>query len=295
MNINTETGRLSARKPNLQNQPALDKDTYKIRDAFICEPGNKLIVADYGQLELRILAHMTDCKAMIEAFRLGGDFHSRTAISMYPEIKQKIDDGKVLLEWDYSKGDPPMPLVKDLYAAERKKAKIMNFSIAYGKTAHGFMADFNCTLDEAQEIVEVWYNARPEVREWQENVKQIAKQEGYTKTLLGRYRNLARFFSKRKFMSQQGYRRSINTPIQGGAADIVVAAMVKIARDKTLRDLGFKLLLQIHDEVILEGPEENAEEALKRTIELMEHPLDDDLLLRLEVDAAIGNSWYEAK
>lgn len=156
LNINTETGRLSARKPNLQNQPALDKDTYKIRNAFVCEPGNKLIVADYGQLELRVLAHMTNCKAMIEAFKLGGDFHSRTAISMYPEIKEKIDKGEVYLEWDYSKGKPDKPLVKDAYASERKKAKIMNFSIAYGKTSHGFAADFNCTLEEAQEIVEIW-------------------------------------------------------------------------------------------------------------------------------------------
>ena len=114
-----------------------------IRKGFIAEPGNKLIVADYGQLELRILAHMTNCKQMIEAFELGGDFHSRTAISMYPEIKQEIEDGNVLLEWDYSKGEPPAPLVKDVYAAERKKAKVMNFSIAYGKTAHGFAQDFN--------------------------------------------------------------------------------------------------------------------------------------------------------
>ena len=232
---------------------------------------------------------------MIEAFKLGGDFHSRTAISMYPEIKDKIDNGEVLLEWDYSKGDPPKPLVKDMYAAERKKAKIMNFSIAYGKTAHGFANDFNCTLEEAQEIVEIWYKDRPEVRSWQEKAKEIAKTEGYTKTLLGRYRNLSKFFSKRKWMSQQGYRRSINTPIQGGAADIVVAAMVRIARDSKLRDLGYRLLLQIHDEVILEGPEENAELALKRTKELMEHPLDEDLLLSLEVDASIGDSWYEAK
>ena len=142
LNINTETGRLSARKPNLQNQPALDKDTYKIRRAFVSEKGKKLIVADYGQLELRILAHMADCKQMIEAFELGGDFHSRTAISMYPEIKKDIEQGTVLLEWDYSKGQPPVPLVKQKYAAERKKAKIMNFSIAYGKTSHGFAQDF---------------------------------------------------------------------------------------------------------------------------------------------------------
>lgn len=90
LNINTETGRLSARKPNMQNQPALEKDIFKIRKAFTAEKGNKLIVADYGQLELRVLAHLTDCKAMINAFKEGGDFHSRTAISMYPYIKEEI-------------------------------------------------------------------------------------------------------------------------------------------------------------------------------------------------------------
>ncbi|CAI2379738.1 unnamed protein product [Moneuplotes crassus] len=294
LNINTETGRLSARKPNLQNQPALDKDVYQIRKAFIAEKGNKLIVADYGQLELRILAHMTNCKQMIEAFKLGGDFHSRTAISMYPEIKDKIENGEVLLEWDYSKGNPPAPLVKDLYAAERKKAKIMNFSIAYGKTAHGFANDFNCTIEEAQDVVDIWYRERPEVKEWQENAQHIASTEGWTKTLLGRFRNLSRFFKGRRTRNQ-GMRRAINTPIQGGAADVVIAAMVKIAKDPILKELGYTLLLQIHDEVILEGPEETSEEALQRVIQIMENPLDEPLLIKLEVDASIGNNWYEAK
>jgi len=194
LNINTETGRLSARKPNLQNQPSYDKDIYKIRKAFIADKGNKLIVADYGQLELRILAHMTKCTNMIEAFRLGGDFHSRTAISMYPEINDKIESGEVLLEWDYSKGKPPVPLVKDVFSTERKKAKIMNFSIAYGKTSHGFAQDFNCTREEAQDIVDIWYKERPEVKKWQEEAQYIASTQGWTKTLLGRFRNLSRFF-----------------------------------------------------------------------------------------------------
>ena len=104
LNINTETGRLSSRKPNLQNQPALDKDQYKVRMSFEPEKGNKFIVADYGQLELRILAHMTNCREMIDSFKSGGDFHSRTAVSMYDYIKQDIANGTCLLEWDNSKG-----------------------------------------------------------------------------------------------------------------------------------------------------------------------------------------------
>lgn len=101
----------------MQNQPALDKDVYKIRKAFIAGKGKKLIVADYGQLELRVLAHLTNCKAMIEAFQEGGDFHSRTAIGMYDYIKKDLEEGKILLEWDRSKGDPPVPLLKEKYAA----------------------------------------------------------------------------------------------------------------------------------------------------------------------------------
>jgi DNA polymerase I len=113
INLNTETGRLSSRRPNLQNQPAHEKDRYKIRRAFVAEPGNILIVADYGQLELRLLAHITRCRSMIQAFREGGDFHSRTAMGMYPEVEEAVRNGEVLLEWDYSKGAPPKPLLKD--------------------------------------------------------------------------------------------------------------------------------------------------------------------------------------
>jgi DNA polymerase-1 len=126
LNFNTDTGRISSRRPNLQNQPALDKDIYKIRYAFQAEKGNKLIVADYGQLELRIL----------------GDFHSRTALAMFNEIQDSINKGECLLEWDNSKGKPPVPLLKDKFSALRKKAKTMNFSIAYGKSAHGFSKDW---------------------------------------------------------------------------------------------------------------------------------------------------------
>ncbi|XP_014622099.2 DNA polymerase I B, chloroplastic/mitochondrial [Glycine max] len=114
LNINTETGRLSARRPNLQNQPALEKDRYKIRQAFIAAPKNSLIVADYGQLELRILAHLADCKSMLEAFEAGGDFHSRTAMNMYPHIREALEKKEVLLEWHPQPGEdkPPVPLLK---------------------------------------------------------------------------------------------------------------------------------------------------------------------------------------
>ena len=137
LNINTETGRLSARRPSLQNQPALEKDRYGIRRAFTAAPGNILVVADYGQLELRLLAHMAGCKSMLEAFEAGGDFHSRTALGMYSNIKDAIEKGEAVLEYgeqDAAKDEKERPaLVKDVFASERRKAKVLNFSIAYGK------------------------------------------------------------------------------------------------------------------------------------------------------------------
>lgn len=190
LNLNTETGRLSSRRPNLQNQPALEKDKYKIRQAFQASPGNNLIVADYGQLELRILASMTKCKSMIEAFEAGGDFHSRTAMDMFEHVKQSVANGECLLEWDYSKGDPPKPLLKDVFGAERRKAKTLNFSIAYGKTSHGLSQDWGVSRQDAEELLDKWYKARPEVKGWQASVKENARKNGITRTLMGRYRTL---------------------------------------------------------------------------------------------------------
>ena len=298
LNINTETGRLSSRRPNLQNQPALEKDRYKIRDAFICENGNRMIVADYGQLELRLLAHMTNCKSMIEAFSAGGDFHSRTAMGMYPYICDAVDAGDVLLEWDYAASEgspPPVPLLKDKFASERRQAKVLNFSIAYGKTAHGLSKDFGVTVREAQKTLDRWYEDRPEVREWQKNTIDRARATGYTRTLMGRYRHLPDINSRGRAQRSHAERAAINTPIQGGAADVVMKAMLKIHGNEALRELGWKLLLQIHDEVILEGPAESEKEAMRLLLEDMTRPFDRELLVALTVDASCADTWYEAK
>lgn len=292
LNINTETGRLSARKPNLQNQPALDKDVYQTRRAFEASPGCKLIIADYGQLELRVLAAMTNCRSMIEAFKAGGDFHSRTAAGMFPEIAKELAEGRLLLE--KSAQATGLPLLKEKYANERKKAKTMNFSVAYGKSAYGFSKDWNCSMEEAQKFLDLWYADRPEVHQWQEKMKRCAVQNGYVKTLHGRYRNLTKFFvSGEKLKILHGLRAAINTPIQGGAADVVIAAMVKIHRNARLQELGWFLIHQVHDEVILEGPEATAAEAMAIVKALMESPVDLALPLKLEVDAKVCSNWFE--
>lgn len=295
LNLNTETGRLSSRRPNLQNQPALDKDRYKVRKAFICEPGNRLIVADYGQLELRLMAHMTDCKSMLDAFEMGGDFHSRTAITMFDEVKNAVDNGSCLLERSGDDANSHLPLVKDMFAVERRKAKTLNFSIAYGKTTMGLARDWNVTVEEAQKTVNLWYRERKEVRKWQKNCRKSAREKGYVETMFGRRRHLPEARSKNSRIRAHTLRQAINAPLQGSAADVVMAAMLKLHDNKVMSALGWKVILQVHDEIILEGPENSADIALDIVKSDMENPLDFNLKVDLKVDAAIVSHWYAAK
>ncbi|CAL9098054.1 unnamed protein product [Musa textilis] len=299
LNINTETGRLSARRPNLQSQPVLEKDRYKIRQAFIAEPGKSLIVADYGQLELRILAHLANCKSMLDAFRAGGDFHSRTAMNMYAHVCEAVEENRVLLEWHPQPGkhEPPVPLLKDVFAAERRRAKMLNFSIAYGKTPIGLSRDWKVSVEEAKKTVDLWYKERQEVLIWQEKQKNEARTKGHVQTLLGR----SRCFPSLDHASnaQRGHieRAAINTPVQGSAADVAMCAMLEIDRNIRLKELGWKLVLQVHDEMILEGPTESAELAKAIVVECMSKPFDGTNFLEVDlaVDAKCAQNWYAAK
>lgn len=296
LNLNTETGRLSARLPNLQNQPALEKDRYRTRHAFAAPSGRSLIVADYGQVELRVLAHLTDCASMIEAFEAGGDFHSRTALSMYEHVASAVAEGRALMEWHGAAGErPPVPLVKDVFGSERRKAKTLNFSIAYGKTAVGLAKDWGVSRDEAQATLQRWYANRQEVLRWQQDTIAAAHRNGFTTTLLGRRRILPHINSTDRYWRGHSERAAINTPIQGGAADIVAEAMLGLARHARLAELRWRMVLQVHDEIILEGPSESAAEALELVRDVMAHPFERPLRVALEVDAKIAGTWYEAK
>ncbi|KAF9624108.1 hypothetical protein IFM89_007806 [Coptis chinensis] len=256
LNINTETGRLSARRPNLQNQPALEKDRYKIRQAFVAAPGCSLVVADYGQLELRILAHLANCKSMKNAFKEG-----------------------------------------DTFASERRKAKMLNFSIAYGKTPVGLALDWKVSVKEARETVELWYRDRKEVLSWQEERKQDANRYGCVKTLLGRTRSFPSMNGASNAYRGHIERAAINTPVQGSAADVAMCAMLEISRNAHLKELGWRLLLQVHDEVILEGPTESAEVAKVIVVDCMSKPFvgTNILSVDLAVDAKCAQNWYAAK
>ncbi|CAA3006716.1 DNA polymerase I B, chloroplastic mitochondrial-like [Olea europaea subsp. europaea] len=299
LNINTETGRLSARRPNLQNQPALEKDRYKIRQAFIAAPDNSLIVADYGQLELRILAHLANCKSMLDAFEAGGDFHSRTAMNMYPHIREAVEQKHVLLEWHPEPGEykPPAPLLKDAFASERRKAKMLNFSIAYGKTTVGLARDWKVSVKEAKETVDRWYSDRQEVLSWQKKRKKEALVNGCVHTLLGRARKFPSLRNATPWHKSHIERAAINTPVQGSAADVAMCAMLEISKNAQLKELGWRLLLQVHDEVILEGPTESAEVAKDLVVDCMSKPFDGKNILKvdLSVDAKYAKNWYSAK
>ena len=200
----------------------------------------------------------------------------------------------MLLEWDKSKGEAPVPMLKDKFASERRKAKTLNFSIAYGKTNFGLAKDWGVTTKEATETIDKWYAARKEVREWQNNARSEAAKTLFTTTLLGRKRLVSDMALSGPKAGHAG-RTVINTPIQGGAADIVAMAMIKIHKNRRLAELGWHMVLQIHDELIMEGPEESSEEAFQLVKECMESPLARPLLVALPVDGSIAQTWYEGK
>ncbi|EHA8590584.1 DNA polymerase I A, chloroplastic [Cocos nucifera] len=303
----------------LQNQPALEKDRYKIRQAFVAEPGHTLIVADYGQLELRILAHLANCKSMLDAFKAGGDFHSRTAMNMYAHVREAVEKKRVLLEWHPQLGEekPPLPLLKDAFAAERRKAKMLNFSIAYGKTPVGLSRDWKdafaaerrkakmlnfsiaygktpvglsrdwkVSTSEARKTVELWYNDRKEVLRWQEQCKRKAQGSAADVAMCAMLE-----IDRNTRLKELGWRLLL----QGSAADVAMCAMLEIDRNTRLKELGWRLLLQVHDEVILEGPTESAELAKAIIIECMSKPFYGTNFLKVDlaVDAKCAQNWQD--
>lgn len=262
----TNTGRLSSSSPNLQNMPAHDEWGY--RKAFIASPGYKLIVIDYSQIELRVLAHFSKDPTMIEAFCSGEDLHSATAKKVF-------------------KLDCPVAEIKSKYPDLRQASKKVNFGISYGITAKGLSADLGISEREADKLIKDYFIHFPNVRRFIVAVQQYAKQFGYVRTLSGRKRSL-------DIRGDRGWmRKAVNTVIQGSAADIVKKAMVKLF--KALKEAGNEahLICQVHDEMMLEVPEDK----VNHYFDLMKTIMETVTTLRvpLEVDGNIGNSWYDAK
>lgn len=185
----------------------------------------------------------------------------------------------------------------DAFGAERRKAKMLNFSIAYGKTAQGLSRDWQVSVKEARDTLKLWYRDRKEVSAWQKRQKELAREKCEVYTLLGRSRRFPNMTHAPHGQKGHVDRAVINAPVQGSAADVAMCAMLEIERNARLKELGWRLLLQVHDEVILEGPTESAEAARAIVVECMSKPFYGTNILKVDlaVDAKCGKSWYDAK
>lgn len=270
----TVTGRLSSSEPNLQNIPVRSEIGRRVREAFIAPPGYVLLGADYSQVELRVLAHVSGDEALREAFQEGQDIHATTAATVY-----SIDIGEVT-------------------PAQRSFAKSVNFGLLYGMSAFRLARESNLTLPEAEAFVQAYFASFPSVAQYLEGTRQRAVETGYVETLLKRRRYFPALQSNDSGQAAAMARRAaereaINMPIQGTAADIMKLAMIKLHRALGERGLRSRMVLQVHDELLLEVPEDEVDEAVELVCEVMEnaYPLD----VPLKVDAHTGQNWGELK
>lgn len=265
----TTTGRLSSSNPNLQNIPIRVEEGRQIRKAFLPEEGREFLDADYSQIELRLLAHLSGDETMIEAFRNERDIHRTTAARLFGVGEEAVST--------------------DMRAA----AKTVNFSIVYGISDYGLSRDLGIPVKEAHEYIEGYYAQYPGVRTFMEDAISKAKEDGYVETMFGRRRLIPELSSKNYNMRQFGERVAMNTPIQGTAADIMKIAMVRTERALRASGIEAEIILQVHDELLLETSLEDAEEAARILEEAMVQAADLDVELVAEVHA--GLSWYDTK
>lgn len=265
----TTTGRLSSANPNLQNIPVRTEIGRELRKLFIAREGNLLIDADYSQIELRLLAHFSECQALLDAYRNDLDIHAATASKLF--------------------GVPLDEVTPDL----RRRAKTINFGIIYGMSAFGLAKDLGCSNEEAQRYINAYFSTHPEVRSYMENNVRRAKEDGYVTTLLGRKRYIAELKSSNFNQRAFGERAAMNMPLQGSAADIIKIAMLRVANRLKQERFAAKLVLQVHDELIIDAPEAEAAAAEQVLKEEMEAAV--KLRVPLTVEISTGKSWYEAK
>lgn len=267
--FDTSTGRLACRKPNLQNLPAVQRDKYAVRSAFQAGTGNAFVIADYSQLELRVLAHVANCSSMIEKLTKGGDFHSEVAAEMFSHVAQAVSRREVVMKG----GSRDVPTVKEKFAVERSKAKAVNFGIVYGQEPSTLAEDLDIEIQEAENLMQAWFDSKPAVRRWKNQLVRQCSSTQRALSLLGRWRNLPFIHSAAPpHWRRKSERAAVNFGIQGSSADVVMAAMLRIRRSAELQRLGFKLVLQVHDEFVLEGPEALAAEASELVRALMLEP-----------------------
>ena len=264
----TRTGRISSAEPNIQNIPVRTERGREFRRFFVAEAGRVLVDADYSQIELRILAHISGDKAMIEAFNSGEDIHTVTASQVFNQP----------VEWV----TPEM----------RRSAKAVNFGIVYGIGAFSLSKDIGVSVARADEYIKAYLAKYSGVDRYMRETAENAKKNGYVTTMFGRRRYIPELSASNKNVQALGKRMAMNTPIQGTAADIIKLAMIKVYRRLAEEKLDARLILQVHDELIVEAAEDCAERAAEILKEEMENAV--KLSVPLTVDAKIGKSWYEA-
>ena len=266
----TTTGRLSSTEPNLQNIPVKYEMGREIRKVFIPkESTDVLLSCDYSQIELRVLAHMSDDKNMIDAFNHHSDIHTKTASEVF-----KVP-------------------VEEVTSLMRSRAKAVNFGIVYGISDFSLSQDLKITKKEASEYMEIYFDRYPKIKGYLEGVKEEAKDKGYVLTILNRRRFIPEIKSSNKIVKALGERLAMNAPIQGSAADIIKLAMVKVYNRLKKENLKSEMILQVHDELILNVKENELEIVKSLVKEEMENVL--KISVTLEVDTNIGNTWYDAK
>ena len=263
------TGRLSSVEPNLQNIPIRTPLGQKIRRAFVAPKGRALVCADYSQIDLRVLAHLSEDPALCEAFGRGGDIHLQTAAEVFGVAPEKVD--------------------KEM----RRRAKAVNFGIVYGQGAHGLSQALGIPFGEAKEYIAMYFKRYRGVERWLRANLEAARRDGCVRTLLGRVRYLPDI-GARNFAVRAGSERIAgNTPIQGGSADIIKVAMIHIARELPERHPDTRLILQVHDELIFEAPKADVEPFGRWVRERMEGAV--KLKVPVVVDVKAGANWAEAE
>ncbi len=266
------TGRLSSSDPNLQNIPIRTEEGRSIRTAFIAETGSKIISADYSQIELRLVAHIAKEKSMLEAFRNDIDIHAQTAAEVFEIPIDKLD------------------------GETRRRAKAINFGIIYGISGFGLARQLGISQGDARDYIKAYFARFPGIRDYMEQMKQVARDKGFVETLFGRRIYISNIKSSNAAVRGFAERQAINAPIQGSAADIIKRAMIKMPSVISELKIKTKMLLQVHDELIFEAPNEEVEiafQAIKSTMESAHKPIL-SLDVPIIVDGGIADSWAKA-
>ena len=264
----TTTGRLSSSDPNLQNIPIRTEDGRRIRQAFEPSDGNKFISADYSQIELRVMAHMSKDEGLLEAFREGQDVHSKTASEVF-------DVG-----------------IKDVTSDLRRNAKAINFGLIYGISAFGLGKQLGISRNLAAEYMAMYFEKYPDVKKYMESTKEFASQNGYVETLFGRRLYLRDINATNAMRRQASERAAINAPVQGTAADIMKIAMINMHKALKTQKSEAKLILQVHDELILDTPKDEIDKIVSLVTDSMMGAANLDV--PLEIDIGIGDNWDQA-